>query len=71
MSRSKLEEISVFPYRPDAVPGVSLRSAGRLLDELEGSAGSVSDADLPVFSPELRNKVLDMVAGTCRKSRVS
>lgn len=61
----------MFPLRPISVPDLSLHGSARLLDELGGYAGKGQGAVMPEFSPELRSKVLDLVAGTCRKSRVS
>lgn len=70
VSRSKLEELSVFPLHSVSMPALSLRGSTRLLDELQGDACAGGGEGMPEFSPELRSKILDMVAGTCRKSRV-
>lgn len=71
VSPSKLEELSVFPPRPFPAPDLSRPSAMRLLDELSGAPVRDEGRPIPEFSPELRSRVLDLVAGTCRKGGVS
>ncbi len=71
VSRSKLEELTVFPLRPNSASDDSLRPSPRLLDELSGVNLKTGNGGIPEFSPELREKVLELVAGTCRKSMVT
>lgn len=60
----------MFPLRPNSVPDMSTHGSARLLDELGGYLDKGREVVMPDFSPELRSQVLDLVAGTCRKSRV-